>query len=93
MFMDGVTLEYLDEIPEAHAGGISQLAINEDGTLLATSGLDGFVRVWDVETRSLVHQIRVSSDGPVAGVAFNGQHLLVTIPATGELRGFTIGQE
>ena len=93
VFMDGVTLEYLDEIPEAHAGGISQLAINEDGTLLATSGLDGFVRVWDVETRSLVHQIRVSSDGPVAGVAFNGQHLLVTIPATGELRGFTIDND
>lgn len=89
VFMDGTTLEHLAEITSAHDGGIAQLSMNEEGTLLATAGPDGFVRVWDVGTRALVHEIPVS-DGPVGGVATDGEHVLATIAATGELRRYTI---
>jgi DNA-binding SARP family transcriptional activator/WD40 repeat protein/energy-coupling factor transporter ATP-binding protein EcfA2 len=89
VFVDGATLEHIDEITFPHDGGITQLSINQDGTLLASSGADGFVRVWDVATLALVHEIPVS-DTPVGGVAFEGRRVLATIAATGELRSFTI---
>ena len=91
--MDGTSLDHLYEITDAHDGGISQLALNEDGSLLASAGLDGFVRVWDVETHAMIHQIPVSTDGTgVGGVAFvgDGRHLAVTIPSTGKLRVVTV---
>jgi WD40 repeat protein len=95
VFMDGATLEHLDQIASAHPGGVNDLALNEDGTLLASAGVDGFVRVWDVATRSLVHQIPVSPGAEIGGAAFVGdtQHLLVTALETGELRKVTIDTE
>jgi WD40 repeat protein len=93
VFMDAGGLEPFYEISDAHDGGIVQMDLNEDGTLLASAGLDGFVRVWDVETRALVHQIPVSRDGTgLGGVAFvgDGRHVAVTHPDTGEVRVVTI---
>ena len=73
VFMDGTTLEHLDQISRAHPGGVNDLALNQDGSLLASAGVDGVVRVWDVATRSLVHQIPVSPVGDgVGGVDFVG---------------------
>ena len=63
VFMDGTTLEHLDQITSAHQGGVNDLALNQDGSLLASAGVDGLVRVWDVATRSLIHQIPVSPAG------------------------------
>ncbi len=93
--MDGTTLEHLDQITIAHQGGVNDLALNQDGSLLASAGVDGFVRVWDVATRSLLHQIPVSPTGDVGGVDFVGdtQHLLVTALETGELRKVTSDTE
>ena len=93
VFMDGSTLELLDEIPDAHGEGVAQIALNEEGTMLASAGLDGLVKVWDVENRTLVQQIPVSSDGTaVGGVAFTGDgtHLSVTSGTNGELHRVTI---
>ena len=94
-FMDGSTLEDLGEISDAHEEGIAQLALSDDGTLLASAGLAGVVKVWDVETRTLVHQIPVSSEGAVGGVGFvgDGNHLSATDNAHGELRRVTIDTE
>ena len=93
--MDGTTLEHLDQITSAHQGGVNDLALNQDGSLLASAGVDGLVRVWDVATRSLLHQIPVSPTGDVGGVDFVGdtQHLLVTAVETGELRKVTSNTE
>ena len=62
VFMDGSTLEHLDQISRAHPGGVNDLALNQDGSLLASAGVDGLVRVWDVATRSLA-----ASDPGVTG--------------------------
>ena len=95
VLMDGTTLDYLDQITSAHQGGVNDLALNQDGSLLASAGVDGLVRVWDVATRSLVHQIPVSPTGDVGGVDFVGDtgHLLVTALETGELRKVTSDTE
>jgi WD40 repeat protein len=92
VFMDGVSLDHIAEIPDAHRGGVADLALNEGGTLLASAGLDGVVRVWDVATRDLLHEIPVSREAPgVGGVAFaeDERHLLVTSMVDGTLRKVT----
>lgn len=90
-----MTLELLAEIPDAHGAPIRRLDLNEDGTLLASAGFDGFVRVWDVETRTLVHQIPVSDGTVVGGVAFmqNGNHVAVAHNEAGALLLLTIDND
>lgn len=96
VFMNAETLEVVGEIPDAHNGGINQLDISRDGTLVASAGLDGFVRVWDIATRTLVHQIPVANDGSaLGGVAFmdDGGRLSVTSQGTGEVHLVTTDVE
>ncbi|HEU4917670.1 MAG TPA: WD40 repeat domain-containing protein, partial [Acidimicrobiia bacterium] len=96
VFMDGTTLEDLGQISGAHEGGVIDLALNKEGNLLASAGLDGVVRLWDVATRTLVHEIPVSQVGDgLGGVDFvdGGRHLLVTAMATGDLHKVTIDTE
>ena len=93
VFMDGTTLEDQGEITGAHEGGVIDLALNREGTTLASAGRDGVVRLWDVATRELLHEIPVSQVGEgLGGVDFvdDGQHLLVTAMATGDLHKVTI---
>jgi WD40 repeat protein len=96
--MDGVTLEHLAEIPDAHDAGVFDLALSQDGRRLASAGGDGVVRVWDVETRTLIHEIPLPQVGNAAGfnsgaagVDFVGDegHLLVAGLHTGELQRVT----
>jgi WD40 repeat protein len=98
VFMDGVTLEHLAEIPDAHDAGVFDLALSQDATRLASAGGDGVVRVWDVETRALLHEIPLPQvgnaagfDTGAAGVDFVGDegHLLVAGLHTGELQRVT----
>jgi WD40 repeat protein len=96
VFMDGTTLEHLDEITGAHEGGVIDLALNREGTLLASAGRDGVVRVWDIITKRLIHEIPVSQVGEgLGGVDFvdDDRHLLVTAMATGDLHKVTIDTE
>jgi DNA-binding SARP family transcriptional activator/WD40 repeat protein len=96
VFMNGTTLEKLGQISDAHEGGVIDLALNEEGTLLASAGRDGLARVWDVATRSLLHEIPVSPVGEgLGGVDFidDDRHLVVTAMETGELRKITIDTE
>jgi DNA-binding SARP family transcriptional activator/WD40 repeat protein len=102
VFMDGVTLEHLAEIPDAHDAGVFDLALSQDGTRLASAGGDGVVRVWDVETRALLHEIPLPQvgnaagfDSGAAGVDFVGDesHLLVAGLHTGELQRVTTDTE
>ena len=46
------------------------LAVSPDGTIVATSGYDGMIRLWDAETGKLV-RVLVGHDSYVHGVAFS----------------------
>jgi WD40 repeat protein len=92
VFMDATTLETVGVIPDAHRVGVTGLALSADGVLLASAGLDGVVRLWDVASRSLLQEIPTSRAGDgLGGVAFasDQRHLLVTAMASGELRVVT----
>ena len=49
-----------------HRDDVNDVAFSEDGSMLATSGDDGTVRLWDVETGSSLHVVREpGARGPV----------------------------
>ena len=92
VFIDVESLETMAEIRDAHDAAISQLDLSPDGSTLASAGGDGFVRVWDVATRALKHQIPVSREvRGLGGVDFlSNQRLAVVDNGPGKLRTFTI---
>lgn len=75
-----------------HVGAISSSGMSPDGSLLATTGSDGAIRVWDTATGALDHELSFS--GQVAGnVAFVGdRHLVALFGDDGVLRLMTIDE-
>jgi WD40 repeat protein len=59
-------------------GGVSDFAWSPDGRHLATTGTDGFVRVWDWRTGQVVTERRVvRGDYPSLRYTGDGEHLVV----------------
>ena len=62
----------------AHQDRALDVAVNSAGTLIASAGADGYVRVWNVEDRSLFTEIGFDVD-EIANVEFiDDTHLFVT---------------
>jgi WD40 repeat protein len=77
VFIDPATYRTLETIT-AHRSPIGDLAINPRGTLVASAGGDGEVKIWDVGGRSLVTEIRFDVDRIAAVEFIDDAHLLVT---------------
>ncbi|MGE3819894.1 MAG: protein kinase [Isosphaeraceae bacterium] len=56
-------------IEHAHAGGASRVRFSPDGSRLATSGLDGLVKLWDLESGSVL-RIFMGHEKDVNNVVF-----------------------
>jgi DNA-binding SARP family transcriptional activator/WD40 repeat protein len=70
-------------------GDHKSYAMSPDGTLAAIGTADGFVQVWDVERKLIVHEIYLGVT-QVQGVAFvDNQHLAVT-PQEGGIYVYTL---
>ena len=68
VFFDATTLEQVAVLPDPHELEIRNIVNSNDGSMLATTGLDGFARVWSLDGLELLHEIDVGSLG--FGVAF-----------------------
>jgi WD40 repeat protein/DNA-binding SARP family transcriptional activator len=67
--------EPLFTIP-AHDGKVSDVAFSANGDLLATAGVDGSLRIWDVSTAEPV--LAIPGVGTVEGVSFDAAGSLVS---------------
>lgn len=78
-WFDPDTLHLAWSRENAHDGSIKTTSLHPDGSRVATGSSDGFVRVWDVATRDLVHEIPFGNT-QVQGVAFvDDRRLAVTL--------------
>jgi hypothetical protein len=66
VWLDPRTFEQQRARPNIHEGSITAAAMNADTSLVATASSDGSVRVWDVDSGELVHDI------PGNGIALHG---------------------
>lgn len=91
-WLDAETLEVSGRsIGRAHEGSPKAYALSPNGNLMVTGASDGYVRVWDVDRRALVHEFRIGAE-QVQGVAFvNDRHVMIA-PQSGHLFVYTIDQ-
>jgi WD40 repeat protein/DNA-binding SARP family transcriptional activator len=66
----------------AHAGDVTRIAFSPDGTLVATTGLDGTLRTWLTESGEPL--ATVSGRGPADGASFGDGGTVVTATWSGE---------
>jgi WD40 repeat protein len=72
LILDTESLETVTTIEQSHDGGVGMLDLTSDNMLIATVGLDGFARLWDFSSGSLVAEIPVDTDDQVRNVQFTG---------------------
>jgi WD40 repeat protein len=83
-FTDGIvtidtsTWQYVGEPMLGHDGVIRDMDVDQDGSLVASGGSDGLVRVWDIRTGQSIHTIAFGETAAVTLVHFvNDRHILV----------------
>lgn len=61
-----------------HSTAIMSVAVSNDGTLLATGGMDGMVKVWRIDTGKCLREIAAHNGAVVSCLAFSydGTHFL-----------------
>jgi WD40 repeat protein len=76
-----------------HEGNVTGVAFNPEGTVLATSGLDGTVRLWDVETWEEI-SVMTDQDHALEGVDFSPDgRYVVAAGSDGIVRVFIVSVE
>ena len=66
----------LREVP-AHSDPVTSVDFNHDGTLIATSSLDGLLRIWDTQSGHCLKTLFDKDSPPISSVRFcpNGRSL------------------
>ncbi len=83
---DAATMKRLRQL-EGHTGLVMSLALDRDRTTLASAGIDGTVRLWDLESGRERSRIRAAAGRHVRSLSFApGGGQLATVSDTGTLR-------
>ena len=71
-------------VPQAgHSSAVTGVSFSRDGAVLASVSADGQLKLWDVPTRALLHDVR-AAQGPLRAVAFSpDDRLLATAGSDG----------
>jgi DNA-binding SARP family transcriptional activator/WD40 repeat protein len=88
-WIDPESLEIEHSMPRIHEGTPKSWALSPDRTRLATGASDGFVKVWDIVHRHLVHEIYIGNT-QVQGLAFVGDQHLAVAPEAGSVLVYTL---
>lgn len=83
-----IAISQIDPIPviqASHQDDISGMAFNEDGSLMASSGNDGSIKIWDPVSRRMYAEFENSYSRPFNAVRFFGSDRVVSIE-NGHLR-------
>ncbi|MEM7424257.1 MAG: WD40 repeat domain-containing protein, partial [Pseudomonadota bacterium] len=65
-----------------HEGSVRSVSLSSDGSLLAATGQDGTVRLWDLEGQHRSHRVLYRGTEPGQSVAIAGGRLAAAIGAT-----------
>ncbi|KAJ9469440.1 Periodic tryptophan protein 2-like protein [Diplonema papillatum] len=74
---------------QSHYHDVSSVAFSPDGSIIATSGDDGKVKVWNGSTGFCFATLR-DHQGPVSGVKFSNNTTLWSCSADGTCRGYDL---
>jgi WD40 repeat protein len=88
-WIDATSLEPVHSIEDAHDGSPKSYGLSPDTTLLATGSSDGWVRVWDLQARELVHEFSLGAT-QVQGVAFVDDLHLAVATEEGGIAVYTV---
>lgn len=72
-------------VQDGHSEDIRSLSISADGRILASTSVDGTVRVWDTTTGLLLRQLALSSFGYRVALDGAGRHLAFRAPEPNNL--------
>ncbi len=72
--VDTAGLSVIDRFSRGQGGSLRAVDLNSDGTLAATAGFDGFVRVWDLVQGLPVVEFEVEGAAEIGGL-FNAEFL------------------
>ena len=88
-WLDARSLEDEYSVERATEGTPKSWALSPSGSLIAIGASDGFIKVWDAESRDQIHEIYLG-ETQVQGLAFVDDSRLAVAPQEGGLHVYTL---
>jgi WD40 repeat protein len=92
---DGATGEPAGEIPNAHDGGVYSVSFAPDNVHFVTASADKTLKIWNADTLTAVHTIRISADPQIAdaqvSVLWNKDDTILSVSLNGNINVFAPG--
>ncbi len=82
-----------NEIPRSHKGRVNAVCWNDAGNRLASFGLDGVVKLWDIETTSVVATLRGHQGAVTSGSWSRNQEMLVTASSDSTIKVWNLNKQ
>jgi WD40 repeat protein len=88
--IDAESLEQVGVIEDTHDSPVSDLHLSPDLGVLATGGIDGHAKVWDMDSGQLLHDVSVADEPVVAVAVSEDGGTLYTATESGPVLGWVL---